>query len=165
MLFTVGHYNHPPAAFAALLTGNGVTTLADARKFPGSRRSPWFGLTMPEWVPEFGVTYWHTPDLGGRRPKSKTPLDTDDIWRVTGFRNYAAHTRTPEFADALAQLLDRAACEHVAVMCGEPMWWRCHRRVIADLAVVRGLEVRHILPTGKTAEHSVSEWASTVHAA
>src|SRR5690606_4663415 len=126
-MLTVGHGEATQEAFTVLLTGAGVRSLVDVRRFPGSRRHPHMAAAeLERWLPAAGVDYRWEPRLGGRRRKSVEEPDADPWWRVAAFRHYAAHTRTPEFAagaaDLLAELGDDPAAR-TAVMCSESLWW------------------------------------------
>ncbi len=160
-LLTVGHGRLDSAQLVALLHGAGVTALVDIRRYPGSRAHPDMARdSMATWLPEAGIGYRWEERLGGRRtvPAGSLPagsLPADPWWKVAGFRGYAAHTRTAEFTQALDELLGQAVAPSVvAIMCAESMWWRCHRRVVADVAVLaRGVSVRHLMPNGAQVEH------------
>jgi uncharacterized protein (DUF488 family) len=161
MLLTVGHGTHDRAALAALLTGAGVERLVDVRRFPGSRTHPDLRReALEEWLPEAGVGYRWDERLGGRRRLLPDEPVEDDWWTVAQFAAYAAHTRTPDFRAALDDLLADASEARVAVMCSESVWWRCHRRIVADVAVLeRGVEVQHLMPDGRLAPHRPSAGA------
>jgi uncharacterized protein (DUF488 family) len=161
MLLTVGHGTHDRAALAALLTGAGVERLVDVRRFPGSRTHPDLRReALEEWLPEAGVGYRWDERLGGRRRLLPDEPVEDDWWTVAQFAAYAAHTRTPDFRAALDDLLADASEARVAVMCSESVWWRCHRRLIADVAVLgRGVPVQHLMPDGRLAPHRPSAGA------
>jgi uncharacterized protein (DUF488 family) len=155
-LLTVGHGTLAQDAFAGLLQGAGVTTLVDVRRFPGSRRHPHFGTdTMAQWLPPTGVDYRWEPRLGGRR-NLRADEDTDDPWwTVKAFRAYAGYTRTPEFAEAMSELLDGlGAGGETTVMCSESLWWRCHRRLVSDVAVLlHDVPVLHLAHSGRLSPH------------
>jgi uncharacterized protein (DUF488 family) len=156
ILLTVGHGTHAENAFAALLRSAGVATLVDVRIAPGSRRFPQFGRAALEgWLPGWGISYFWERRLGGFR---NLPANSPDVaLRNTSFRAYAAHMRTPEFAAAMDQIVARATAEPTALMCSESVWWRCHRRLIADHAcLIRGLEVQHIMPDGRLSGHELT---------
>jgi uncharacterized protein (DUF488 family) len=156
VLFTVGHGTHGEEAFAALLRSAGVAAVIDVRIAPGSRRFPQFGRAeLEEWLPAAGISYRWERRLGGFR---KLPADSPDVaLRNTSFRGYAAHMRTPEFVAAMDEIAARVPEEPTAVMCSESVWWRCHRRLIADHAcLVRQLEVRHIMPDGRLDRHALT---------
>ncbi|HEY8524933.1 MAG TPA: DUF488 domain-containing protein [Acidimicrobiales bacterium] len=159
MLLTVGHGTLTAEAFAELLTGAGVELLVDVRSYPGSRRHPQFGRDeMARWLPEAGVAYRWERRLGGRR--RTRPDSPHRALRHDSFRGYADHMETPAFAAALDELLAEAARRPTAVMCAESLWWRCHRRLLADAAVLtRGATVHHLHHDGRTEPHTVTEGA------
>ena len=152
-LLTVGHGTLAQDELAALLRGAGVEQLVDIRIGPGSRRNPHLGrVELERWLPEAGVAYRWEKRLGGFR---RLPPDSPDVaLRNESFRAYAAHMRTPEFVEALRGVLTEAASRRTAVMCSETVWWRCHRRMVADHAVLLdGVDVRHLLPGGRLDPH------------
>ncbi|MBC7291928.1 MAG: DUF488 domain-containing protein [Actinotalea sp.] len=150
---TFGHGTADATLMTSLLQDAGVEALVDVRRFPGSRRHPHVARDeLARWLPEAGVAYRWEPRLGGRRRAE--PDSPDRWWQVEAFRAYAAHTRTEEFGAALAELLHEAAGRSTAVMCSETVWWRCHRRIVADVAVlVHGVDVRHLGHDGRTTPH------------
>ena len=154
-LLTLGHGNLSQADFVALLAGAGVETLVDVRRFPGSRRNPHFAAdAMSGWVDDAGVSYRLDQRLGGRRRMDPDQRDADPWWEVEAFRAYAAHTRSEEFAAGMDELLERVGRGTVAVMCSESLWWRCHRRLISDVAVLlHGVEVLHLAHSGRLTAH------------
>jgi uncharacterized protein (DUF488 family) len=153
-LLTVGHGTLPAEAFVALLRDAGIVLLVDVRTIPKSRHNPQFVReTLAETLTEAGIVYAWEPRLGGLRgkPKGSSP---DVSLRNDSFRNYAAHMRTQPFRDALSELLARAAREMTTVMCSESLWWRCHRRMIADhAALIDGAHVLHLMHDRKLVEH------------
>jgi len=152
-LLTVGHGTHSAEDFTELLRAAGVESVVDVRIAPGSRRFPHFGRdALAGWLPDAGISYRWERRLGGFR---KLPPDSPDLaLRNESFRAYAAHMRTPDFGAAMAGLATDMAAALTAVMCSESVWWRCHRRLIADYACLIGrLEVRHIMPGGRLAAH------------
>jgi uncharacterized protein (DUF488 family) len=159
-LLTVGHGRLDEEGLGSLLAGAGVELLVDVRRFPGSRANPAVSRdALPSWLPEAGIDYRWEEQLGGRR-KLPADDDVDPWWQVDAFRAYAAHTRTDEFTDALGDLLADAAERRVAVMCSESVWWRCHRRVVADVAALaHGVDVRHLMHDGRLTAHRPSEGA------
>jgi uncharacterized protein (DUF488 family) len=153
-LVTVGHSTVGRAALRELLRGAGMAAVVDVRTAPGSRRDPDLSRQrLAQWLPEEGIAYRWEPRLGGfRKPEPGSP---DTVWRNASFRGYAAHTRTPEFVAAMDDLVQRAAAERTAVMCSEAVWWRCHRRLIADFAVLaRGVPVDHLMHDGRLTAHA-----------
>lgn len=158
VLWTLGHGTADQDRLIDLLRGAGVTSLVDVRRFPGSRRHPHVSRdALSEWLPAAGIQYRWDPRLGGRRhvPVSERGAEEPDPWwRVDAFRAYAAHARTHEFHHGMTDLLAQLAREPTTVFCSETLWWRCHRRIIADVAVLQhGLDVRHLAHDGRTAPH------------
>ena len=148
---TVGHGTLSAEAFVALLRAAGVSTIADVRRFPGSRRHPHFGSeAMSGWLGDAGIAYRWLPSLGGRRRPD--PASPNVGLRNEQFRAYADHMASEEFAEGVADVL--ALGDGVAVMCSESVWWRCHRRLIADFAVLaRGRPVLHLAHDGRLTGH------------
>lgn len=152
-LLTFGHGTASQEEMTAVLSGAGVERLVDIRRYPGSRAHPHVTReALAEWLPAAGIGYGWDPRLGGRR---RLPADSPDTWwEVAAFRAYAGHMRTPEFQAAVADLLAGADTASTAVMCSETVWWRCHRRLVADFAVlVRGVEVQHLGHDGRRTPH------------
>jgi uncharacterized protein (DUF488 family) len=150
---TIGHGTIPADEFARLVTEAGVELVVDVRSFPASRRHPQFRReAMERWLPDAGVGYRWEPRLGGRRkPRPDSP---HGALRVPAFRGYADHMETSGFAAALDEVLADADRRRTAVMCAESVWWRCHRRLLADAAVLlRGVDVEHLFHDGRVAPH------------
>lgn len=161
-LFTVGHSTLDAEELLATLEEAGVAGVVDVRRHPGSRRHPHFAKdAMGAWLAEAGVAYRWAEALGGRRA---TADDSPHVaLRNAGFRGYADHMATEEFATALVALLDEAAGRPTAVLCAESLWWRCHRRLLADAAVLlHGADVVHLHPDGTSQAHPVTEEARVV---
>lgn len=157
MMYTIGHGHDSVGVFTEKLTEHGIEAVADVRRFPGSRRSPQFNLdVMPDWLGAEDIEYRYWPDLGGRRKPPEKFNPRDLWWQNRSFANYAAYTRTAQFRHAYRELINDP--RPLVIMCGEPCWWRCHRRIIADLAVGDELTVQHIMPDGRLSEHRMSEW-------
>jgi uncharacterized protein (DUF488 family) len=153
-LFTLGHGTMGREALAELLRGAGVSMVVDVRSVPGSRHNPdATRAALTEWLPAAGIGYRWERELGGfRRPRPDSP---DIVWRNSSFRGYAGYARDPRFLAALDRLLGEAEWARTAVMCSESVWWRCHRRIIADVAVLaHGWTVRHLMPAGRLADHT-----------
>jgi uncharacterized protein (DUF488 family) len=160
-LLTVGHGPQDRDALGARLTAAGLDRIVDVRRFPGSRNNPDVGReSLERWLPDLGIGYRWDARLGGRRRLPAGEPVEDGWWTVAQFAAYAAHTRTPEFAEALDEVLAESARSTVAVMCSESVWWRCHRRLIADVVVLaRGVRVSHLMPDGRLVPHRPSEGA------
>lgn len=162
-MLTVGHGRLDRGELGPLLSGAGVVRLVDIRRFPGSRANPAVARdVMPQWLPEHGIAYEWEERLGGRRrlPAGEDEAEgpVDSWWRVKQFAAYAAHTRTPEFTAGLDEVL--AGPAPVAMMCSEAVWWRCHRRLVADVVVLAcGGSVGHLMHDGRVVEHTPAEGA------
>jgi uncharacterized protein (DUF488 family) len=156
-LLTVGHGTLPAADLVDLLEGAGVSLLVDVRSAPGSRRHPQFAKDqMEQWLPEADVGYRWEPALGGRRRTASDSPNT--ALRHPAFRGYADHMASPEFRAALDRLLGEADARTTAVMCAETLWWRCHRRLLADAAVLLGgATVVHLDHRGQLSEHRLTD--------
>ena len=142
----------------ALLEGHRIQCLADVRVHPGSRRLPHFNQqSLAAELPAHGIAYEHLRALGGRRRPA--PDSPNAGWESEAFRGYADHMRSAEFWEGLEALERLARAKPTAVMCAEAVWWRCHRRLIADALVVRGWRVRHISASGPVSEHELTPFA------
>jgi uncharacterized protein (DUF488 family) len=158
-IFTVGHSTHAFDEFVALLSGHGIELLADVRLIPRSRRHPQFSAdALTAELPGRGIAYRHFKALGGRR--TPLPGSPNRGWDNDAFRGYADHALTAEFAAALTALAEHATAAPTAVMCAEGLWWRCHRRLIADRLVTAGWTVRHIAPDGALSDHTLPPFAA-----
>ena len=144
MVLTVGHSTRPIEEFVRLLKAHGVTWVLDVRSVPRSRHNPQFNRdTLPTSLETAGIGYSHLAGLGGlRRPR---PDSINTGWKNASFRGYADYMQTPEFEASLEKLLEAARKERVALMCAEAVPWRCHRSLIADALLARGLRTEHIL--------------------
>lgn len=156
-LLTFGHGTAGTDEITALLQDTGVASVVDVRTAPGSRRNPHMARReLQRWLPERGITYRWEKRLGGFR---KLPPDSPDVvWRRDAFRAYAGYTREPAFIEAIDGVLDDARSLRTAVMCSESVWWRCHRRIVADFVhVARGVRVRHLMHDGRLMDHPPTE--------
>ena len=154
-VWTVGHSTRPISDFLAVLASYRIELVADVRRFPGSRSQPQYQQSALESaLIGAGIGYIWLPDLGGRRrPVSDTPNTT---WRHPAFRGYADHLTGEAFADGLVELLTLAWGLRTAVMCAEILWWRCHRRMIADVLVSLGASVMHIRDASTAQRHRLT---------
>ncbi|BCW81152.1 MULTISPECIES: DUF488 domain-containing protein [unclassified Arthrobacter] len=152
-LFTVGHGTASQEDFAGLLRSAGVTSLVDVRIGPGSRKYPHFGKDrLALWLPEAGIGYRWEKRLGGFR--KLLPDSPDTALRNESFRAYAGYMRSEDFLAAAAELVAGSQATTTAIMCSETLWWRCHRRLIADHCVLlAGLPVEHLMPPAKAVPH------------
>jgi uncharacterized protein (DUF488 family) len=154
-IWSIGHSTHGLDGFVDLLAGHGISALVDIRTVPRSRRHPHFRSdSLARSLPERGVAYTHVPRLGGfRRTRAGSP---NAGWRNESFRGYADYAMTDEFAAGLAELRQIAEAERTAMMCSEALWWRCHRRLVADRLVAAGDAVLHIGADGRASEHELT---------
>jgi uncharacterized protein (DUF488 family) len=161
VVYTIGHSTRTIDEFVALLHRERIRALVDVRAFPMSRRHPHFDReSLAATLAANDIAYAHAPALGGRRrPRPNSP---NGGWRNESFRAYADHMRTPEFREAIDQLMASADRVPTTVMCAEAVPWRCHRSLIADALVARGCEVRHVLDTS-TNRHALIEFARVVN--
>jgi uncharacterized protein (DUF488 family) len=160
-LLTFGHGTLDRVALQRLLQGAALEAVVDVRRYPGSRRNPDVRReAMEQWLPAMGLEYRWDSRLGGRRqlPSGVAPIDT--WWTEGAFRAYAAHTRSGDFAAGMADLVAAVRTQQVAIMCSETLWWRCHRRLIADVATLGyELHVDHLLPSRQREPHRVAAGA------
>jgi uncharacterized protein (DUF488 family) len=156
-IWTLGHSNVLAAKLIETLKGASIALLVDIRRFPMSRRNPQFNReALSASLREAGIDYLHAPELGGRRTPNRDSINLG--LRDAGFRGFADYMWTPEFDVALAALLEAAEAQRVAIMCAEALPWRCHRSLIADALVARGVEVLHLVG-GKERPHALSPHA------
>ncbi len=158
-VWTVGHSSHPFDAFVALLVAHDIAQVTDIRTVPKSRRHPHFHSdALARSLPERGVAYAHLPRLGGwRHAEADSP---NGAWRNLSFRGYADYAMGEEFARGLTELLELAAARPTAAMCSEALWWRCHRRLVADRLVAAGDSVLHISSGGRASAHELTPFAT-----
>lgn len=152
-IFTIGHSTHALPAFVALLQAHAVACVIDVRRLPGSRRYPQYdGPALAASLAPLDIGYVHLAALGGRRGRS-LPVDEaspNGFWQNASFRRYADYAMGDAFQATLAQLLQLSAERRCALMCAEVLWWRCHRRIIADHLLARGIAVSHIMTETRT---------------
>lgn len=158
-ILTIGHSTRPLDEFIQLLRLNDATLLVDVRTIPRSRHNPQYNReSLPQELMTHGIAYVHLPELGGLR---KTRVDSPNRgWKNASFRGFADYMQTAEFKDALAHLIDLASEQQAVLMCAEAVPWRCHRSLIADALVVRGITVEHILGPTSRRPHTLHSFAS-----
>ncbi len=158
IIFTIGHSTRSVEELISILKSHSVAKLVDVRTVPGSSRNPQFNrVPLEESLREAGIAYLHMKSLGGlRRPLMDSP---NGGWRNASFRGFADYMQTDEFARAVADLLREAFAAPTAIMCAEAVPWRCHRSLIADALLVRGVAVEHILGPGPTKAHALTPFA------
>jgi uncharacterized protein (DUF488 family) len=159
--FTIGHSNRTFDAFAALLQEAEIELLADIRTVPRSRANPQFNLdVLPASLASHHIEYEHIASLGGLRGKSKTvPRQTNGFWENDSFHNYADYALSGAFHQGLEHLIARGRRQRTAIMCSEAVWWRCHRRIVADYLIARGEQVFHIMGPGHINPASITPGA------
>jgi uncharacterized protein (DUF488 family) len=156
-IYTIGHSNVPQEALVDALLAGGVELLVDVRRFPSSRRYPWFNHeALATALTGHGVGYLHAPHLGGRRDPD--PESANTALTNAGFRGFADYMQTSAFEGTLAGLIDSAKRQRTAIMCAEALPWHCHRSLIADALVARGVQVEHLLG-GRSQRHALSPYA------
>ncbi len=158
VICTIGHSNRPLGAFTALLRCNDITRVLDVRTVPRSRHNPQFNLdVLPESLAAEGIGYVHLPGLGGlRRPRPDSP---NTGWNNLSFRGYADYMQSAEFAENVLRVAELATTERCALMCAEAVPWRCHRSLIGDALLVRGVVVEDIIGPGKRRRHLLTPFA------
>jgi uncharacterized protein (DUF488 family) len=157
-VFTVGHSARTIEEFVHLLIAHAIQHVADVRSIPRSRQNPQFNRDqLPAALQPFGIDYSHMPGLGGRRHARKDSTNTG--WRNVSFRGYADYMDTPAFKDSLNQCIALARKQRVALMCAEAVPWRCHRSLIADALLARGVEVREIASAMHARPYALTPWA------
>ena len=145
-VYTIGHSNRPLEVFVEVLHSVGIKALVDIRTVPKSRANPWFwGDNLRVELPLAGVQYHRFDYLGGLRGKSKTvPPEVNAFWQNQSFHNYADWTQGPEFLIGFSELLTLSREVSTVIMCAEVLWWRCHRRIVADYLISAGRTVFHV---------------------
>ena len=157
-VFTIGHSTRSFDELVAMLRAHGVETLVDVRTIPKSKRYPHFAKeNLERALPDAGFAYVHMKALGGLRHAQ--PDSINMAWRNESFRGYADYMQTSEFARAVDELMQRASSSTVAVMCAEAVPWRCHRSLLSDALVARGVDVRHIMTAAKADAHKLTSFA------
>lgn len=162
-IFTIGHSTHSQEEFISLLRDYHIEVLVDVRSYPGSNYVPQFNKeNMEIWVPENDIEYIHMKELGGRR-KGNKDLDQSliDGWENQAFRNYAGYTLTPEYEDGINRLIHLGENKTLCYMCSEAVPWRCHRLLISNTLVLRGINVYHIMSEAKTITHELGMYGAT----
>jgi uncharacterized protein (DUF488 family) len=158
VVLTIGHSTRTLDDFLRVLRAHGVEEVVDVRTIPRSRRNPQFNReTLPVSLEAAGIGYRHLAGLGGLRRAHPDSINT--AWRNASFRGYADYMQTPEFEASLEALIELARRHQVALVCAEAVPWRCHRSLIADALLVRGIPVEHILSATRRQPHRLTPWA------
>ena len=158
VISTIGHSNRSIEAFVDLLWSNGIAHVLDVRTMPRSRHNPQYNLeVLPETLAQVGIAYTHLPALGGlRRTHADSP---NGGWRNLSFRGYADYMQSPAFEDGVGWVAQRARIEHCVLMCAEAVPWRCHRSLIGDALLLRGLRVQDIIGGAAPRPHVLTAFA------
>jgi uncharacterized protein (DUF488 family) len=150
LFFTIGHSTRSIAELVELLRAQSVAVVVDVRAIPRSRTNPQFNIdTLPGALRAHGIDYVHAPALGGRRGRVQR-LSPNTFWQNQSFRNFADYAMSEAFQEGFGALRGLGQTRRCAIMCSEAVWWRCHRRIIADYLMSAGETVVHILGRGKT---------------
>jgi Uncharacterized conserved protein len=158
VIFTIGHSTRPIAVFIRLLKAHGVQRVVDVRTIPRSRHNPQFNRDqLSPALHRAGLHYRYMPGLGGLRHPRADSANTG--WRNAGFRGYADYMQTAAFDDSLVRCIELAKRERVVLVCAEAVPWQCHRSLIADALLARGIETREITSGIRTRRHSLTPWA------
>lgn len=158
IIYTIGHSTRSQEEFINTLKHYGIDELVDVRTIPRSRKNPQFDHDeMKRVLPEFGIGYVHARDLGGLRKPRKD--SENGAWRNDSFRGFADYMQTPEFENAVASLIETATEKTTAIMCAEIRPWQCHRSLIADTLVARGIEVIEIFDKTHSRPHKLTPFA------
>jgi hypothetical protein len=157
-VFTIGHSTHPIDEFIALLKHHGIAQLVDVRTVPKSRHVPQFNSdALATALGEQGIGYVYLKSLGGLRHAKKDSVNMG--WRNTSFRGYADYMATEEFAQGIDRLIELAKTERTVIMCAEAVPWRCHRSLIGDALLVRGIAAEDIMSATSIRPHKLTEFA------
>jgi len=160
-VYTIGHSNLSLDDFLDRLRSFAIELVADVRHYPGSRAHPHFGKArLAASLREAGIDYRHFVGLGGRR--HPLPDSPNTGWEVEAFRAYADYALTPTFALALEELIDACRTKRTAILCAEAVPWRCHRRIVTDHLLVRGIEVVHIVGPGRGERATLTPFAQVL---
>lgn len=157
-VFTVGHSNRTIAQFAALLQAGDVRHVIDIRRIPRSRANPDYNAdVLPDALAPYRIACTRIEQLGGRRTLSRDiPPEVNAFWNNRSFHNYADYALSPAFRAGLARLLDAAGKSRTAIMCAEALWWRCHRRIVADYAMNAGWSVFHLMDANRVTPAAIT---------
>jgi len=158
LVMTIGHSTHTLGEFIRLLQAHGATWVVDVRTVPRSRHNPQFNkASLPRSLRKAGLEYVHAPGLGGLRHVNRDSANVG--WRNASFRGYADYMQTPEFAQSLEELIRLASQGRIVLMCAEAVPWRCHRSLIADALLVRGIRTEDIMSATHRQVHTLTPFA------
>ncbi|MBH3371863.1 DUF488 domain-containing protein [Pseudomonas juntendi] len=158
VIYTIGHSNRSFDEFVRLLDSFKVECVVDIRTVPKSRTNPQYNIDLlPDSLNRCGITYRQLPKLGGLRKKSTTIAENANAyWENRGFHNYADYALSPAFAEGLGELITVSKTQQCVIMCAEAVWWRCHRRIVSDYLLIRGIPVFHIMEKAKSSKATLT---------
>ena len=160
-VFTIGHSTRSIPEFVALLQAGGVRLVVDIRTVPRSRTNPQYNLdTLSDALAVYQIGHMRIAELGGLRGKTDVPPSVNALWRNQSFHNYADYALSEPFRCGFANLLDVAAQRPTAIMCAEAVWWRCHRRIVADYLINEGRSVFHLMGKNLLSPAKITEGAA-----
>lgn len=162
-MYTIGHSTHEQEEFIEILKTYDIELLIDVRSYPGSNYVPHFNKeNMENWIPENGIEYIHMPELGGRRKAIET-IDESliDGWEKKPFRNYAGYTLTDKYEEGIKKLIALGEKKCLCYMCAESVPWRCHRLLISNTLVSKGINIDHIMSETKTIPYELGKYGAT----
>jgi uncharacterized protein (DUF488 family) len=164
LINTIGHSTLPVDEFLRILHAHGIAQVIDIRTIPKSRYNPQFNSDqLSASLQASGIGYRHMPGLGGLRHARPDSINT--AWRNASFRGFADYMQTEDFQQSLSSLIDAARRSPIAILCAEAVPWRCHRSLVADALVVRGIPVQHILGATRAQSHTLTPFAKVDGAA
>jgi len=157
-IYTIGHSTRPIEELVRILKAYAIEEVVDVRSIPKSRHNPWFdGENLREELGRHGIGYVWMKALGGLRHTTKASVNT--AWRNASFRGYADYMQTPDFARAIGEVIDMGKKRRIAIMCAEAVPWRCHRSLIGDALLARGLDVIDIMGETSSKPRRLTPWA------
>lgn len=158
LIFTLGHSNHPIEKFVEMLQAHGIVYVIDVRTIPRSRHNPQYNSdALEKTLEKSGIAYEHLKELGGLRHAKKDSVNT--AWENASFRGFADYMQTQEFGSGLDRLIEIAKSRRTAIMCAEAVPWRCHRSLIGDALLTRGVAVMDIMSKHSVKAHTMTPWA------
>ncbi|MFP3909740.1 MAG: DUF488 family protein [Halobacteriota archaeon] len=158
VIYTIGHSTRSLEELLELLNTHDIQKIVDVRTIPGSKRNPQFNKeTLAAYLKKHHIDYVHMKSLGGLRHPRKDSVNTG--WKVSSFRGFADYMQTSKFQSAIKVLIELAREERIAIMCAEAVPWRCHRNLISDALMVRGMKVKHILSAADARDHKLTSFA------
>jgi uncharacterized protein (DUF488 family) len=149
--YTIGHSTRSIEEFVGMLQHAGATIVVDVRTVPRSRTNPQYNNdVLPPSLASSEIGYEHIATLGGLRGRDRAvPREVNGFWQNESFHNYADYAMSNDFRAGFAHLRELGRNQRCAIMCAEALWWRCHRRIIADYLLASEGDVFHLMGPGK----------------